>query len=199
MAGCPSLPPRPPRGDRNERLTPTGFRRTPVPPPTAHVRRGLNRLAWIDRPTGRVIRRYERANTGELIHRHTKKVGKIPPGVVGGSTRRRRWREGNHRDVCRPLPYRASAAVAFPLLHGRSPAQKPRKTPSPAGTAPRAAMMASTSCFLRPRRGERRCSTGGPCGEDARPQVAETGLEPASWRTVARAPSFVGTDSWGIK
>ena len=36
---------------------------TGVPASTVHkilVRRGLNRLAWIDRPTGRVIRRYER-------------------------------------------------------------------------------------------------------------------------------------------
>ena len=56
---------------------------TGVPASTVHkilVRRGLNRLAWIDRPTGRVIRRYERAHPGELIHLDIKKVGKIPPG-----------------------------------------------------------------------------------------------------------------------
>jgi transposase InsO family protein len=56
---------------------------TGVPSSTVHkilVRRGLNRLAWIDRPTGRVIRRYERAHPGELIHLDIKKVGRIPPG-----------------------------------------------------------------------------------------------------------------------
>ncbi len=56
---------------------------TGVPASTVHkilVRHGLNRLAWIDRPTGRVIRRYERAHPGELIHLDIKKVGKIPPG-----------------------------------------------------------------------------------------------------------------------
>ena len=43
-------------------------------------RNGLNRLSWIDRPTGRVIRRYERSAPGELVHLDIKKVGKIPPG-----------------------------------------------------------------------------------------------------------------------
>ncbi len=56
---------------------------TGVPASTVHkilVRHGLNRLAWMDRPTGRVIRRYERDHPGELIHLDVKKVGKIPPG-----------------------------------------------------------------------------------------------------------------------
>ena len=43
-------------------------------------RHGLNRLAWMDRPTGRLIRRYERDHPGELIHLDIKKVGKVPPG-----------------------------------------------------------------------------------------------------------------------
>jgi transposase InsO family protein len=43
-------------------------------------RLGLNRLAWMDRPTGRVIRRYERAQPGELVHLDVKKLGRIPPG-----------------------------------------------------------------------------------------------------------------------
>ena len=30
-------------------------------------RNGLNRLSWIDRPTGCVIRRYERSAPGELV------------------------------------------------------------------------------------------------------------------------------------
>ena len=54
-----------------------------LPASTVHrvlVRNGLNRLCWIDRPTGRVIRRYEREHPGELVHVDIKKVGKIPPG-----------------------------------------------------------------------------------------------------------------------
>jgi transposase len=61
-----------------------------VPPSTVHrvlVRLGLNRLAWMDRPTGQVIRRYERDHPGSLIHVDIKKLGKIPDGggwkVVG--------------------------------------------------------------------------------------------------------------------
>jgi transposase InsO family protein len=34
----------------------------------------------MDRPTGRVIRRYERDAPGELIHIDVKKLGRIPPG-----------------------------------------------------------------------------------------------------------------------
>ena len=42
------------------------------------TRHGLNRLRWMDRPTGRVIRRYERNTPGELIHIDIKKLGRIP-------------------------------------------------------------------------------------------------------------------------
>ena len=53
-------------------------------------RRGMHRLAWLDRPTGVVIRRYERERPGELVHVDVKKLGRIPPGgghrVLGRST-----------------------------------------------------------------------------------------------------------------
>jgi transposase InsO family protein len=63
-------------------------------------RRGLNRLAWIDRPTGRVIRRIETSRPGELVHVDVKKLGRIPDGggwrvhgreaVAAGAERRSR-------------------------------------------------------------------------------------------------------------
>src|ERR1035437_2375383 len=59
-----------------------GFR-LGVPSSTVHrvlTRLGINRLSWMDRPTGRVIRRYERERTGELVHVDIKKLGKIPAG-----------------------------------------------------------------------------------------------------------------------
>ena len=44
-------------------------------------RLGLNRLAWLDRPTGRVIRRlYEHPRPGDLLHIDVKKLARIPPG-----------------------------------------------------------------------------------------------------------------------
>jgi transposase InsO family protein len=54
-----------------------------VPASTVHrvlVRLGLNQLRWLDRPTGRVIRRYERETPGELVHVDIKKLGRIPDG-----------------------------------------------------------------------------------------------------------------------
>ena len=41
---------------------------------------GLQRLSWLDRPTGRVIRRYEHAAPGDLLHVDIKKLGRIPAG-----------------------------------------------------------------------------------------------------------------------
>ncbi|MEU0729641.1 IS481 family transposase [Streptomyces sp. NPDC006140] len=54
-----------------------------LPASTVHrilVRHGLNRLAFLDRPTGQIIRRYERARPGELVHVDVKKPGRIPDG-----------------------------------------------------------------------------------------------------------------------
>lgn len=43
-------------------------------------RHGLNRLAWMDRTTGRVIRRIHTDRPGELVHIDVKKLGRIPDG-----------------------------------------------------------------------------------------------------------------------
>ncbi|MFD9623888.1 IS481 family transposase [Streptomyces virginiae] len=54
-----------------------------LPTSTVHrilTRHRLNRLAWLDRPTGTVIRRYERDRPGELVHVDVKKLGRIPDG-----------------------------------------------------------------------------------------------------------------------
>jgi len=44
------------------------------------ARHGLNRLAWMDRPTGRLVRRYEKDQPGELVHVDTKQVARISEG-----------------------------------------------------------------------------------------------------------------------
>jgi transposase InsO family protein len=72
-------------------------------------RYGLAKLAWLDRASGRVIRRYERQRPGELVHVDVKKLGKIPDGgghrVVGrqvGKSRQttaQRARGTGHRQV----------------------------------------------------------------------------------------------------
>ena len=54
-----------------------------IHPSTVHrvlTRYGLARLQWLDRPTGRVIRRIESSRPGDLVHVDVKKLGKIPAG-----------------------------------------------------------------------------------------------------------------------
>ena len=54
-----------------------------IHPSTVHrvlARYGMARLSWLDRPTGRVIRRIETSQCGDLVHVDVKKLGKIPAG-----------------------------------------------------------------------------------------------------------------------
>jgi transposase InsO family protein len=54
-----------------------------VPASTVHrvlVRHGVNRLRWLDRPTGRPIRRIHTSRCGELVHIDVKKLARIPDG-----------------------------------------------------------------------------------------------------------------------
>jgi transposase InsO family protein len=65
-------------------------------PSTVHrvlCRQQLNRLRWIDRPTGRIVRRIETSRPGELVHIDTKKLSRIP---LGGGWRAHGW-ETRHR------------------------------------------------------------------------------------------------------
>ncbi len=60
-------------------------------------RLGLHRLAWLDRPTGSVIRRYEHPHPGDLVHMDIKKLGRIPEG--GGWRARGRGQAGVRQRV----------------------------------------------------------------------------------------------------
>jgi len=67
-------------------------------------RQGLQRLDWLDRPTGVVIRRYERERPGELVHVDVKKLARIPAG--GGHRVLGRCNEtGAHKHKKHPLGY----------------------------------------------------------------------------------------------
>jgi len=65
------------------------------------VRQGLNRLRWIDRPTGRDIRRIETSRPGELVHVDTKKLSRIPRG---GGWRAHGW-ETRHQTRSQRVGY----------------------------------------------------------------------------------------------
>jgi transposase len=84
-------------------------------PSTVHAvlrRHGMHRLAWLDRPTGQLVRRYERARPGELVHVDVKKLGVIRPG--GG------WRahdRGSAQDLKRRRETRAGRRVGYDYVH----------------------------------------------------------------------------------
>ena len=79
-----------------------------MPASTVHrvlVRRGLNRLAWCDRPTGRVIRRIEMSRPGEQVQVDVKKLGRIPDG--GG------WRAHGRGNVV----HHSKTKVGYAFVH----------------------------------------------------------------------------------
>jgi hypothetical protein len=54
-----------------------------MPASTVHrvlVRHGVNRVVWMDRISGRVIRRIETSRPGALVHVDVKKQAITPPG-----------------------------------------------------------------------------------------------------------------------
>jgi transposase InsO family protein len=79
-----------------------------VPASTVHrvlCRHDLNPLAWMDRPSGQVIRRIRTEHPGELVHVDVKKLGRIPPG--GG------WRAHGRGNVIDNSNFR----VGFDFVH----------------------------------------------------------------------------------
>lgn len=93
---------------RRERLGPARIAaRLRLPASTVYrvlVRHGLNRLAVLDRPTGRVIRRYEHPAPGDLVHLGVKKLGRIPPG-------------GGHRAHGRATGTPRGRGIGYDYLH----------------------------------------------------------------------------------
>jgi transposase len=99
-----------------------------MPASTIHAvlrRRGLPRLAWLDRPTGQPVRRYERDWPGELIHVDVKKIGRLRDG--GG------WRV-HGRDSLEHRQARARPAAERPCA-GVSPLAPPHNGPAAAQLA----------------------------------------------------------------
>jgi transposase InsO family protein len=72
-------------------------------PSTVHAvlrRHGMHRLAWLDRPTGQLVRqvhRYERARPGELLHVDVKKLGAIRDGGGWRAHGRGSWQRDHSR------------------------------------------------------------------------------------------------------
>ncbi|SNS00772.1 Integrase core domain-containing protein [Haloechinothrix alba] len=78
-----------------------------MPASTVHrilVRYGAPRLTQLDRATVRVVRRYEKATPGELVHVDIKKLGNIPDG-------------GGHRVLGRAAGRQIRSAMGYAYLH----------------------------------------------------------------------------------
>jgi len=89
-----------------------------VPASTVHrvlCRLGMNRLVWMDRPTGRVIRRIRTDRPGELVHVDVKKLGRIPDGGGWRAHGRQAVRIGRDRRA-RGMSYVHSAIDAHSRL-----------------------------------------------------------------------------------
>jgi transposase len=100
------------------------------PASTVHrvlVRHGLGRLAVMDRPTGRVIRRYEREHPGELVHLDVKKLGRIPDGGGHRAHGRSPTTRGVEGSVMTTSTRRLTTTPGWP-----TPRSWPTSTPSPA-------------------------------------------------------------------
>lgn len=100
-----------------------------LPASTVHrvlTRHGPNRLRWMDRPTGQVIRRYERERPGELIHVDIKKLGDIPEG--GGHRIMPRRQATGNRQATTHVRKSGSPVIGcsfVPHSHRRSPPGSP--------------------------------------------------------------------------
>lgn len=76
-------------------------------PATVHrvlTRYRLARLTHLDRATGRVVRRYEHAAPGDLVHVDIKKLGNVPDG-------------GGHKTLGRAAGRKNRAKVGYAYLH----------------------------------------------------------------------------------
>ena len=81
-----------------------------MPASTVHrilVRRGLNRLDYLDRVTRTPIRRMEMSRPGELVHIDVKKLGRIPKG--GG------WRSRGRQQINSRA--KRNAAIGYAFVH----------------------------------------------------------------------------------
>lgn len=89
-----------------------------LPASTVHrvlTRHNLNRLRWMDRPTGQVIRRYERSRPGELVHVDIKKLGNIPDG--GGHRIMPRQQAGANRQATTNARKGGSPVIGYCFVH----------------------------------------------------------------------------------
>ncbi len=107
-------------------------------PPHPHPSRPANRLAWLDRPTGIPIRRYEHPRPGDLVHIDVKKLGRIPDGggrrVHGRDARPGRHHRGRRLRLHPLTP--STTTPASPTARSTPMREPPPARPSSPGPPP---------------------------------------------------------------
>ncbi|MFC7512392.1 integrase core domain-containing protein [Streptomyces thermocarboxydus] len=156
-------------------------------PSTVHrvlTRYRLARLSHLDRTTGRVVRRYERARPGELVHVDIKKLGNIPDGgghKVHGRAQGSR-NSSAHRDPARPRAVHGRPNLGYSYLHTAVDDHPPRLQRDPRGReeGDRHRLLAAGPHLLHPGRDLRRTvlTDNGSCyrSRDWRDALAATGI-----------------------
>jgi hypothetical protein len=117
-------------------------------PSTVHrvlARWGLARLRWLDRATGRVIRRYEHDAPGDLVHVDIKKLGRIPDGGGHRVLGRTAGNRNNNKHVRPGYAFLHNAVddhsrLAYTEILTRRKRPPPRSGPAPLPTSPPAAL-----------------------------------------------------------
>jgi hypothetical protein len=115
-----------------------------LPASTVHavlIRHGLHRLAWLDQPTGQPIRRYERAQPGELLHVDVKKLGRLRDGGGWRIHGRDSWQERRTKTE-RGAGRRVGFDPAFSPMGTRSLTRRPASGNEARGRPP--GLMSST-------------------------------------------------------
>jgi hypothetical protein len=122
-----------------------------IHPSTVHrvlTRYGLAKLRWLDRATGRVIRRMEPPGCGDMVHVDVKKLGKIPAGggwrMLGRAVgNHNRWgdkssgRKNKYRSACMVTTSYTRRSMGTPgLLTPNCSATSAKRPPPRSGRGP---------------------------------------------------------------
>jgi transposase len=170
-----------------------------IHPSTVHkvlTRYGLAKLAWLDRATGRVIRRYEHEAPWDLVHVDIKKLGRIPDGgghrVLdrGAGNRNKTRTEANRRPgyayLHNAVDDHSRLAYTEILTNEKRPLPGSGNAPTPTSRVPGSRSNASsrttapaTAPMLSPTPWEQRSPTNAP---------APTGLKPTAKSNASTAP-----------
>ena len=149
---------------------------------------GLAKLRWLDRPTGRVIRRIEPTRCGDLVHVDIKKLGKIP---AGGGWRMLGPAVGKRNHQAYKAGQKSNTDIRFGAIRSAAASQPDsRKSPNsaaPMAPPPRHPRVLRPPRLQRPHRSHQR--TPGSTAPQ-RPRIQKPYPLPLALTTAPRRPAL---------